>query len=89
MYWNRYETLLSIPPIQRLIDGSLADTVSILVLTQHNTGNGSWIQMRLSASYMHFLAGDAISAVARMVATAQRLHTRAYLSHSGNSSILF
>ena len=89
MYWNRYVTLLSLPPIQRLIDGSLADTVGILVLTQCNTGNGSQIQMRLSASYMHFSAGDVISTVARMVATAQGLHTRACLSHSGNGGILF
>ena len=71
MYWNRYVTLLSLPPIQRLIDGSLADTVGILVLTQRNTGNGSRTQMRRSASYMHFSAGDVISAVARMVVTAQ------------------
>ena len=70
IYWNRYETLLSLPPIWRLIDGSLADTVGILVLTQCNTGNGSQIQIRLSASYMHFSAGDVISTVARMVATA-------------------
>ena len=89
MYWNRYVTLLSLPPIRRLIDGSLADTVGILVLTQCNTGNGSQIQIRLSASYMHFSAGDVISTVARMVATAQGLHTRARLSHSGNGGILF
>jgi hypothetical protein len=73
--------------MSKLTSGSLAGTVSTLVLTQCGTGDGSQTLTRQFVSYMHFSDGGVIYVVARVAVTAQGLHIRARLSHSGSGGI--